>query len=229
MKIILIDRNTKWKKIYSKVRKSLQYEFKSEILCNILNIQLATTCYEFKNCAFVSPANSYGYMDGGIDAVYSKMFPGIEQKVRNKIREVSPYKKKQQHVLPVGSATLVNINDTTHLICAPTMFLPENVAQSENAYYSTLAALLVVQKYNQSAKEQIDTIFIPGMCSGCGHMTLTQSLKQMLRAIQDFETTTFDDQSSDSSTYLSNETVLLKCYMPAWKSISADIKENNTC
>jgi O-acetyl-ADP-ribose deacetylase (regulator of RNase III) len=37
--------------------------------------------------AFVSPANSLGFMDGGIDFAYSRhMFPGVEGTVRSKIR-----------------------------------------------------------------------------------------------------------------------------------------------
>jgi O-acetyl-ADP-ribose deacetylase (regulator of RNase III) len=41
------------------------------------------------NSAFVSPANSIGFMDGGIDYVYSRdMFVGVEKAVKGKIREI---------------------------------------------------------------------------------------------------------------------------------------------
>jgi len=35
--------------------------------------------------AVVSPANSYGWMRGGIDAVYARTFPSLEQHVRSAV------------------------------------------------------------------------------------------------------------------------------------------------
>src|ERR1044072_1885337 len=51
--------------------------------------------------AVVSPANSYGWMRGGIDAVYARAFPPIEQHVRS---AVLAYHGGE---LPVGQAVLV--------------------------------------------------------------------------------------------------------------------------
>ncbi len=36
----------------------------------------------------ISPANSFGFMDGGIDKVYMKMFDGIQSTVQNKIEKI---------------------------------------------------------------------------------------------------------------------------------------------
>src|SRR4051794_20495395 len=35
--------------------------------------------------AIVSPANSYGWMRGGIDAIYARAFPEVEQHVRSAV------------------------------------------------------------------------------------------------------------------------------------------------
>ena len=51
--------------------------------------------------AVVSPANSYGWMRGGIDAVYARAFPEVEQLVRS---AVLAYHGGE---LPVGEALLV--------------------------------------------------------------------------------------------------------------------------
>ncbi len=34
-----------------------------------------------RGTCFLSPANSFGYMDGSIDETYSKMFRGIQNKI----------------------------------------------------------------------------------------------------------------------------------------------------
>ncbi|MBB3662534.1 O-acetyl-ADP-ribose deacetylase (regulator of RNase III) [Prauserella sediminis] len=70
--------------------------------------------------AVVSPANSYGWMRGGIDAMYAKAFPGIEQRVRS---AVLAYHGGE---LPVGEALAVPTGEPTPawLISAPTMREP---------------------------------------------------------------------------------------------------------
>lgn len=70
--------------------------------------------------AVVSPANSYGWMRGGIDAMYAKAFPGIEQRVRS---AVLAYHGGE---LPVGEALAVPTGEPmpTWLISAPTMREP---------------------------------------------------------------------------------------------------------
>lgn len=70
--------------------------------------------------AVVSPANSYGWMRGGIDAMYTKAFPGIEQRVRS---AVLAYHGGE---LPVGEALAVPTGEPMPmwLISAPTMREP---------------------------------------------------------------------------------------------------------
>lgn len=70
--------------------------------------------------AVVSPANSYGWMRGGIDAMYAKAFPEIEQRVRS---AVLAYHGGE---LPVGEALVVPTGEPmpAWLISAPTMREP---------------------------------------------------------------------------------------------------------
>ena len=111
-----------------------------------------TTCGDVQTIVrektvFVSPANCLGFMDGGIDYVYSrKMFPGCEQQVKQKIKDLGFQTLLGRDYVPIGSAFLVPVGETTGLLCAPTMFLPHDVSQTRNAYLSCLAALLVFQK-----------------------------------------------------------------------------------
>src|SRR5580704_13695059 len=92
---------------------------------------------QLAHTALVSPANSYGYMNGGIDLAYRTFFGiEIERAVQTKItQEVGPY-------LPVGQAILVETGHARipYLISAPTMFLPEptNADACERAMVAAL-------------------------------------------------------------------------------------------
>jgi O-acetyl-ADP-ribose deacetylase (regulator of RNase III) len=58
--------------------------------------------FETKADAIVSPANSFGYMDGGIDAVYLERFgAGLQARLQAVLRE------EHHGELPVGHAVVV--------------------------------------------------------------------------------------------------------------------------
>jgi len=71
--------------------------------------------------AVVSPANSFGFMDGGIDALYLDYFgPDIQTRVRRQIYD------RHHGELVVGTAAIVETGDARipYLIAAPTMRVP---------------------------------------------------------------------------------------------------------
>ena len=137
--------------------------------------------------AYVSPANSFGYMDGGIDAVYMEMFEGIEQKVMNELKVHKLTTALGRHYQPIGSALLVRVSDTQYLISAPTMWLPENVSKTRNAYWAFRAILHLLYKANRKLpkKKRIRTVICPGLCTGCGFMPPKISASQIFQAIDD--------------------------------------------
>ncbi len=100
--------------------------------------------------ALVSPANSFGFMDGGIDAVYMDYFgPEIQMHVRWAILD------RHDGELIVGAADIVATDDARipYLIVAPTMRVPMVLRESVNAYLAARAALLLVLKGRFSAGE----------------------------------------------------------------------------
>ena len=76
-----------------------------------------------------SPANSFGFMNGGIDAVYARRF-GVRlvSRVRDQILEHHGGK------LLVGDAEVIETadSDIPFLICAPTMRVPMLVSDTVN-------------------------------------------------------------------------------------------------
>src|SRR5436853_3982217 len=74
--------------------------------------------------AIVSPANSFGIMDGGLDlAIRDQLGFTIESRIQEVIVE------KHHGELPVGCAEIVATNDRRwrYLIAAPTMRVPEPI------------------------------------------------------------------------------------------------------
>jgi O-acetyl-ADP-ribose deacetylase (regulator of RNase III) len=119
--------------------------------------------------AYVSPANSYGYMDGGIDLALRQRFPSIQQHVQLATRGF----------LPVGSAVVVETGDSfvPFLVSAPTMVTPGDVSMTNNAYLATKAALAVARGHGA-----IHSIAFPGMATGIGSMSPDDAASQMVSA-----------------------------------------------
>lgn len=141
-----------------------------------------------RNALFVSPANSLGFMDGGFDLVLSRdMFPGIQRRVQDTIRTVGLQTALGRFYLPVGSAIFVPVpEEQSGLIVAPTMFLPHNVRQTQNAYWATIAALMMHRK--QCVISGIDYhLVLTSHCCGYGGMPASESVQQMFRAYTDFQ------------------------------------------
>lgn len=136
--------------------------------------------------AIVSPANSYGNMDGGIDLAYRNYFGlGIQNRLQKLLSE------KYDGFLPVGQAIIVpTLNERIpHMIVAPTMEKPSNVSKTNNAYLAMLAALKVVSDFNLKSNEHkqspIYRILVPGLATGIGRMNVDVSAKQMRQAVND--------------------------------------------
>lgn len=131
--------------------------------------------------AIVSPANSLGLMDGGIDLYFCKMFPGIQRTVQTAFRKYR-YETRKGFILPVGSAIVV---PTNHLHCpwlisAPTMPEPTPIPETRNVYKCFTAILHCLVGY------QGLVIAVPGLGTHCGKMDPETSALQILEAMEDF-------------------------------------------
>ena len=127
--------------------------------------------------AIVSPANSFGYMDGGLDLVLSQHFGwSLESRVRAELLE--------HHLgeLPVGQAIVVPTHDeqVPWLISAPTMRVPMRVADTANAFLAFRAVLAAVGRHNAGRPQvPIGTIACPGLGTGEGRMPAAVCAAQM--------------------------------------------------
>lgn len=88
--------------------------------------------------ALVSPANSFGFMDGGIDAVYTRRF-GTQLQTRLQHRIAAEFRGE----LLVGLAVVVETGDRDfpRLISAPTMRVPSRILDPVDVMLATRAAV----------------------------------------------------------------------------------------
>lgn len=151
--------------------------------CEEVNVSHGIIC-DINADAVVSPANSFGFMDGGIDLFYRNFFgTALENSVREHINN------NFYGELIVGQATIVPIGHEIYryLIVAPTMRVPENVANTVNAYLAFRAALLAVKHFN-NGEQKIKSLLCPGLCTTTGRMDANVCARQMRAAYDNYHT-----------------------------------------
>lgn len=137
--------------------------------------------------AVVSPANSFGFMDGGIDALYLDRF-GIE--VQTRLRHL--ILDRHHGELLVGGAEVAETDDRAqpYLIAAPTMRVPMVLGpETVNPFLATRAVLLLAEHGTAPTGERLSdclrTIAFPGMGTGVGRVPAEICARQMRAAVDE--------------------------------------------
>lgn len=146
--------------------------------------QINLDCIEVKNCnilslvvdAIVSPANSFGFMDGGIDLLYTNFF-GIE--LQNNLQKIIQEQFNGELLVGQAVGVLTNNEQIPYCISAPTMRTPQRLFSFEHVYLSTKAAVRCALDLN------LESIAIPGMGTGTGGLNLQKAAEMMILAIKD--------------------------------------------
>jgi O-acetyl-ADP-ribose deacetylase (regulator of RNase III) len=128
--------------------------------------------------AIVSPANSFGFMDGSLDYLISQNLGWhLQEKLQKIIQE------EHAGELIVGNAQIIETDNARfpYLVSAPTMRVPMVLAgNSINSYLATKAAF-----YEAKKNKKIDSIVFPGMGTGVGMVPPYLCAIQMLQAFKD--------------------------------------------
>lgn len=139
-----------------------------------------------KKTYYVSPANSLCFMDGGIDYVLSRIiFPNIEKEVKTIVKQLNIKSIVGKPYLPIGSSIILDKGDKS-LVISPTMLLPQNVSNTKNAYYATIAILYNILINRNEKLEDIDILFT-SLCCGYGKMNEDNSIQQIIDGIKDYK------------------------------------------
>jgi O-acetyl-ADP-ribose deacetylase (regulator of RNase III) len=139
--------------------------------------------------AVVSPANSFGFMDGGIDSWYRWRFgDGIQDSVRMAIL------RYWHGELPVGTAEIVETHDdeVPFLVAAPTMRVPMILGEdSINPYLAMRAVIMLIRRekfregkfQGEDINSHVKKIASPGLGTGVGKVPAAMAAHQIREAI----------------------------------------------
>ncbi len=157
-------------------------DFVTVARCSIVDLQCD---------AVISPANSFGFMDGGVDAAYSHRFGwSIQDRLQRQIRD------RHDGELLVGAAEIVETGDARipYLISAPTMRVPMILGgETVNPYLAARAALRLISSgtfsdgalQGERISDAIQSIAFPGLGTGIGRVSAAVCARQMRAAIDD--------------------------------------------
>ena len=131
----------------------------------------------------VSPANSFGLMDGGIDLAIRNYFGmQIQYNVQKIIQKV--YYGEQ----PVGTSFIVDTEDEKHpyLAHTPTMRVPMDISKTDNVYNAFFAMLRAVANHNKQSTQKIEKVVSPGLGTATGRVSAKEAARQMAKAYENF-------------------------------------------
>src|SRR5215207_4089662 len=140
--------------------------------------------------AVVSPANSFGFMDGGLDYAYSAHF-GWD--VQDRLQEL--IRTRHHGELLVGAAEIVDTGDTRipFVIAAPTMRVPMILMDSVNPYLAARGALLLIRHgtiasgplAGHAVRDVVQSVAFPGLGTGVGRVGPNTCARQVRMAIEE--------------------------------------------
>lgn len=183
---------------------------KSYQLPDSLQFELHTAALQFvpataKFDLVVSPANSYGRLDGGFDDAISRAFsPPDDYLALTKVAQKKLY-DEWCGFAPPSSCTLVripnefeqrskNIWGTKFIALCPTMRVPQEVEWDREVVYESIWSLLVtLDKHNRAVErgekkpeDRISSILMTPLATGFGKVSPERWAHQMLMAMKHF-------------------------------------------
>src|ERR1700694_4628329 len=148
--------------------------------------------FEVSCDAVVSPSNSYGFMDGGIDSLYIQQFgPAMQDRLQRAIVD------RHHGELLVGAAEIIATDNARvpYLIAAPTMRVPMVLGpETVNPYLAARAVFLLIrhgvltcgEHVGEKISAHVRTVAFPGMGTGVGRVPFAVCAWQMGAAIEEF-------------------------------------------
>jgi len=148
--------------------------------------------------AIVNPANSFGYMGGGV--------AGALKRVGGAIIEQEAVAKAP---IVVGSAvaTTAGMLPCTFVIHVPTMEKPAMRIPVENVAKATSAALTLAEQL------KIKRIAIPGMGTGVGGVAPVDAVRAMINVAREFE------NKFDSIIFVDRNEIMINAFMKFLKKV----------
>ncbi|OAQ96503.1 hypothetical protein LLEC1_01391 [Akanthomyces lecanii] len=150
--------------------------------------------------AIVSPANSYGRLDGAFDDAISRaLSPTDDYLALTRAAQAVLYKQYRGWAIP-GSCTPVpipaafaarskNVWGVRHVLLCPTMRVPEDVTWDKDVVYQCVWSMLcAVEKHNETAAagDRIEAILMTPLATGVGRVSEHVWAAQLLLALRHY-------------------------------------------
>lgn len=151
----------------------------------------------------VSPANSYGFLDGGFDYFLAKALSPNDVPAPTTFVQAALYERWKGYA-PPGSCTLIPIKGSSfennshgcaYIALCPTMRLPESVTWNREIVYNLMWSLLVALEQHNAAVDdlteigtgvRIQKVLMTGLATGVGNVSGERCAQQMALAVKDF-------------------------------------------
>ncbi|KAL7929720.1 hypothetical protein V8C35DRAFT_174802 [Trichoderma chlorosporum] len=194
----------------------MEDEYSTALQAAIASHNLSSVSITYHNCALsfveaefdliVSPANSYGRLDGGFDDAISRSFsPRDDYLALTRAAQAKLYDEWRGYA-PPGTCTLLRIPDdfharsrntwhTKYLALCPTMRVPQNVNwDHEVVYECTWSLLCAIDKHNRAIREgrqtgrhdEIRSLLMVPMATGVGAVTPERWASQTVLALEHY-------------------------------------------
>lgn len=160
MKIIFADRNPE---LRAQAKVLTDWEVRDDL-------------FEFEADAIVSPANSYGFMDGGLDWYISKHCGwDVQESLQNLI------KNRDLRELLVGEALIVPCfqGKFGFVISAPTMRVPKRITDIHDVFLAARAAT------RKAMLHHCESVVFPGMGTGVGGVNPQIAIRMIKKGIDE--------------------------------------------
>ncbi|KAL1680819.1 hypothetical protein EV122DRAFT_206928 [Schizophyllum commune] len=140
----------------------------------------------------VSPANSYGIMDGGYDLALSLMFKGKGKEGEKTLTRhcQAALREKWAGYLPPSSCMLMPIPAEVEnplkakvLAVLPTMRIPEDASWNRDLVYNSMWALLNAIRTHDAP---LESVLLTGLGTGTGYVSPKRCAAQMMLAVKHF-------------------------------------------
>ncbi|MEZ4670457.1 MAG: macro domain-containing protein [Anaerolineae bacterium] len=173
MKLILVDINPALCRAWE------------EYFAKLPNVEIVNDYFESipEYDCMVSAANSFGLMDGGVDAAITHYF-GSDLMFAVQRRIIDEYFGEQ----PVGTSMIVATDHPKHPFLAhtPTMRVPLRITHTDHVYLAMWAMLREVHHHNQRNERKINIVACPGLGTGVGGVPFREAARQMSAAYKNY-------------------------------------------
>lgn len=184
----------------------VKYKLPDSISISIHNYPLSFLPPSVQFDTIVSPANSYGRLDGAFDDAISRVFSPTDEYLALTDVAQKKFYDQWRGFAPPGTCTMINIPDEFHsrsknvwgtkrVALCPTMRVPQDTRWDREVVYECIWSLLcTVDNHNRDVREgkaaegetEVTSLLMTPLATGCGRVSAERWAAQAVLAFKHF-------------------------------------------